>query len=135
MYKASADLQCCPPRSSGRLPRLGLDTARLWVRIAFRSKWQFFALREQYEGKNASLLLLAGAGNSAGLDICTDGDAPIDEQVAGMERAKCPLPMAGLAEVPRPPPTRSGAVAFRAGHILARFLRKARVCSEDRWDR
>src|SRR6266404_962716 len=64
---------------------------------------------------------------TAGLDICTDGDAHYDEEVGGMSWQSYPLThMAGFNTVAEPAIYNIGAVAFPRGHILHDYL-EARV--------
>jgi len=80
--------------------------------------------REQYED---TVSVFLRAQEMAGLDICTDGDAHYDEQVAGMSWQSYPLThMAGFAATPEPAVYNVGAVAYPRGHILHDFL-EARV--------
>ncbi len=64
----------------------------------------------------------------AGLDICTDGDAHYDEEVAGNSWVSYPLlRMSGLdASNPIPSKSRQGGPPFPMGHILHDYL-EARV--------
>jgi methionine synthase II (cobalamin-independent) len=72
--------------------------------------------REQY--KDAVSVHLR-AQETAGLDICTDGDAHYDEEVGGMSWQSYPLRhLAGFNTVAEPAIYNVGAVAYPRGHIL-----------------
>ena len=108
MYKASADI-LLPTSIIGSLPRPAWHTASLGTRsfleAMVNARW-----REQYEDAVSTHLR---AQEIAGLDICTDGDAHYDEQVAGMSWQAYPLThMDGFAEIPQPTAYKIGAVAF-----------------------
>jgi 5-methyltetrahydropteroyltriglutamate--homocysteine methyltransferase len=80
--------------------------------------------REQYEDTVSSHLR---AQETAGLDICTDGDAHYDEQVGGMSWQSYPLThMEGFSAASEAMPYKVGGVAFPRGHILHDYL-EARV--------
>jgi 5-methyltetrahydropteroyltriglutamate--homocysteine methyltransferase len=67
------------------------------------------------------------AQETAGLDICTDGDAHYDEEVGGMSWQSYPLRhLAGFNTVVEPAINNVGAVAYPRGHILHDYL-EARV--------
>jgi 5-methyltetrahydropteroyltriglutamate--homocysteine methyltransferase len=67
------------------------------------------------------------AQETAGLDICTDGDAHFDDEVGGMSWQSYPLRhMAGFNAVAEPATSNVGGVAFSRGHILHDYL-EARV--------
>jgi 5-methyltetrahydropteroyltriglutamate--homocysteine methyltransferase len=67
------------------------------------------------------------AQETAGLDICTDGDAHYDEEVGGMSWQSYPLThMAGFNKDAEPAVYNVGAVAYPRGHILHDYL-EARV--------
>jgi 5-methyltetrahydropteroyltriglutamate--homocysteine methyltransferase len=122
MYKASADV-VLPTSIIGSLPRPSWYNAVLGSR-SFLAAMSDSRYREQYEDAVSCFLR---AQEIAGLDICTDGDAHYDEQVAGMSWQSYPLThMDGFAEVPQPTAYKIGAVAYPRGHILHDFL-EARV--------
>src|SRR5262249_33836798 len=63
------------------------------------------------------------AQETAGLDICTDGDAHYDEEVGGMSWQSYPLRhLAGFNTVAEPAIYNVGAVAYPRGHILHAYL-------------
>src|SRR3954453_2731661 len=98
MYKASAGIALATS-IIGSLPRPELDPAPLGSR-SFLEAMVNSRSREQYEDAVSCFLR---AQEIAGLDICTDGDAHYDEQVAGMSWQSYPLThMDGFAEVPQP---------------------------------
>src|SRR5262244_1827854 len=122
MFKASANV-VLPTSIIGSLPRPSWYTAVLGGR-SFLEAMVNSRYREQYEDAVSSFLR---AQEMAGLDICTDGDAHYDEQVAGMSWQSYPLThMAGFAATPEPAVYNVGAVAYPRGHILHDFL-EARV--------
>ena len=122
MYKASADV-VLPTSIIGSLPRPSWYNAVLGSR-SFLAAMSDSRYREQYEDAVSCFLR---AQEIAGLDICTDGDAHYDEQVAGMSWQSYPLThMDGFAKVPQPTAYKIGAVAYPRGHILHDFL-EARV--------
>jgi 5-methyltetrahydropteroyltriglutamate--homocysteine methyltransferase len=122
MYKASAGV-VLPTSIIGSLPRPSWYNAVLGSR-SFLAAMSDSRYREQYEDAVSCFLR---AQEIAGLDICTDGDAHYDEQVAGMSWQSYPLThMDGFAEVPQPTAYKIGAVAYPRGHILHDFL-EARV--------
>jgi 5-methyltetrahydropteroyltriglutamate--homocysteine methyltransferase len=122
MFKASADV-VLPTSIIGSLPRPAWYTATLGTQ-SFLEAMVNSRYREQYEDAVSAFLR---AQETAGVDICTDGDAHYDEQVGGMSWQSYPLTrMAGFAAVPEPSVYRVGAVAYPRGHILHDFL-EARV--------
>src|SRR6202047_1769379 len=122
MYKASAGVML-PTSIIGSLPRPSWYTAVLGSQ-SFLEAMMSSRHREQYEDAVSCFLR---AQEIAGLDICTDGYAHYDEQVAGMSWQSYPLThMDGFAEVPQPTAYKIGAVAYPRGHILHDFL-EARV--------
>jgi methionine synthase II (cobalamin-independent) len=81
-------------------------------------------LREQYED---AVSVHLRAQETAGLDICTDGDAHYDDEVGGMSWQSYPLRhMSGFNAVAEPAIYNVGAVAYPRGHILHDYL-EARV--------
>jgi len=122
MFKASADVML-PTSIIGSLPRPSWYTATLGSK-SFLEAMVNSRYREQYEDAVSSFLR---AQEIAGLDICTDGDAHYDEEVAGMSWQSYPLThMAGFSQEPEPAVYNVGAVAYPRGHILHDFL-EARV--------
>ncbi|MBV9827338.1 MAG: cobalamin-independent methionine synthase II family protein [Alphaproteobacteria bacterium] len=114
MYKATAD-KVLPTSIIGSLPRPAWHTASIGSRSFLESmvnvRW-----REQYEDAVSTHLR---AQEVAGLDICTDGDAHYDEEIAGWSWQSYPLThMAGLSrEVELTPPMVAAASPPR-GNIL-----------------
>ena len=122
MYKASAGVTL-PTSIIGSLPRPYWYNAVLGSR-SFLEAMVNSRYREQYEDAVSCFLR---AQETAGLDICTDGDAHYDEEVGGMSWQSYPLThMDGFAELPEPMTYKIGAVAYPRGHILHDFL-EARV--------
>ena len=122
MHKASAGVTL-PTSIIGSLPRPSWFCAALGSQ-SFLEAMLNSRFREQYEDAVSCFLR---AQEIAGLDICTDGDAHYDEQVAGMSWQSYPLThMDGFAELPQPTAYKIGAVAYPRGHILHDFL-EARV--------
>ena len=92
MYKASAG-KTLPTSIIGSLPRPSWYTAVLGAQ-SFLEAMVNARYREQYED---AVSVHLRAQETAGLDICTDGDAHFDEQVGGMSWQSYPLThMAGL---------------------------------------
>jgi 5-methyltetrahydropteroyltriglutamate--homocysteine methyltransferase len=122
MYKASAGVTL-PTSIIGSLPRPSWYDAVLGSQ-SFLQAMLHSRYREQYEDAVSCFLR---AQETAGLDICTDGDAHYDEQVAGMSWQSYALThMDGFASTPQPTAYKIGAVAFPRGHILHDSL-EARV--------
>jgi len=122
MYKASAGVTL-PTSIIGSLPRPSWYDAVLGSQ-SFLQAMLHSRYREQYEDAVSCFLR---AQETAGLDICTDGDAHYDEQVAGMSWQSYALThMDGFATTPQPTAYKIGAVAFPRGHILHDSL-EARV--------
>jgi 5-methyltetrahydropteroyltriglutamate--homocysteine methyltransferase len=122
MFKASAGVML-PTSIIGSLPRPHWHDAVLgsqsFLEAMVHARW-----REQYED---AVSVHLRAQETAGLDICTDGDAHYDEQVGGMSwQSYAPSHMAGFDKSPRPQAYNVGAAAFPRGHILHDFL-EARV--------
>jgi 5-methyltetrahydropteroyltriglutamate--homocysteine methyltransferase len=122
MYKASAGVML-PTSIIGSLPRPA------WYNAVLGSKSFIEAMlnaryREQYED---AVSVHLRAQETAGLDICTDGDAHYDEEVGGMSWQSYPLThMSGFSKEPVPAVYNVGAVGFARGHILHDYL-EARV--------
>ena len=122
MYKASANT-VLPTSIIGSLPRPSWYNAGLgsgsFLEAMVNSRY-----REQYEDAVSSHLR---AQETAGLDICTDGDAHYDEQVSGLSwQTYAPMHMSGFDKEPKPTVYNIGAVAYPRGHILHDYL-EARV--------
>ena len=114
MFKASADLTM-PTSIIGSLPRPAWHTAVLgnmsFLEAMVHARW-----REQYED---AVSVHLRAQEVAGLDICTDGDAHYDEQVAGLSwQSYAPTHMSGFDKSPQPAAYNVGAAAYPRGHIL-----------------
>src|SRR5437667_7188867 len=98
MFKASAGVTL-PTSMIGSLPRAHWYNAVLGSQ-SFLQAMANSRYREQYEDAVSCFLR---AQEIAGLDICTDGDAHYDEQVAGMSWQSYPLThMDGFAAEPQP---------------------------------
>jgi 5-methyltetrahydropteroyltriglutamate--homocysteine methyltransferase len=122
MFRASADV-ILPTSIIGSLPRPAWYTAALG-RQSFLEAMSNARYREQYEDAVSAHLR---AQETAGLDICTDGDAHYDEQVGGLSWQSYPLThMSGFDTESQPTVYNVGAVAYPRGHILHDFL-EARV--------
>jgi len=122
MIKASANI-VLPTSIIGSLPRPAWYDAVLG-RQSFREAMMNARYREQYED---AVSVHLRAQETAGLDICTDGDAHFDDQVGGMSWQSYPLThMAGLSATAEPSVYNVAAAAHPRGHILHDFL-EARV--------
>jgi 5-methyltetrahydropteroyltriglutamate--homocysteine methyltransferase len=98
MYKASAGITL-PTSIIGSLPRPSWYTAGLGSQ-SFLEAMMNLRYREQYED---AVSVYLRAQETAGLDICTDGDAHFDEQISGMSWQSYPLThMAGFSTVAEP---------------------------------
>lgn len=115
MYKASADV-ILPTSIIGSLPRPSWFTESLESR-SFLHSMSSSVFREQYED---AVSVHLRAQETAGLDICTDGDAHYDEQVAGGSWQSYPLFHMDGYDIEKPNPTvyKVGNVAWPRGHIL-----------------
>jgi 5-methyltetrahydropteroyltriglutamate--homocysteine methyltransferase len=121
MYKASSGITL-PTSIIGSLPRPSWYTAGLGSQ-SFLEAMMNLRYREQYED---AVSVYLRAQETAGLDICTDGDAHFDEQISGMSWQSYPLThMAGFSAVAEPSAYQLATGAPR-GHILHDFL-EARV--------
>ena len=121
MYKASAGVTL-PTSIIGSLPRPSWYTAGLGSE-SFLEAMMNLRYREQYED---AVSVYLRAQETAGLDICTDGDAHFDEQISGMSWQSYPLThMAGFSTTAGPSAYQLATGAPR-GHILHDFL-EARV--------
>jgi 5-methyltetrahydropteroyltriglutamate--homocysteine methyltransferase len=122
MFKASAG-KTLPTSIIGSLPRPSWYTAVLGAK-SFLEAMLHARYREQYED---AVSVHLRAQETAGLDICTDGDAHYDEEVGGMSWQSYPLThMAGFNTAAEPAIYNVGAVGFARGHILHDYL-EARV--------
>jgi len=122
MFKASANV-VLPTSIIGSLPRPAWYTAVLGSQ-SFMEAMVNSRYREQYEDAVSCFLR---AQETAGLDICTDGDAHYDEQVGGMSwQSYPPTHMSGFSDRPEPSAYNVAAAAYPRGHILHDFL-EARV--------
>ena len=122
MFKGSANV-VLPTSIIGSLPRPSWYSATLGSRT-FLEAMVNARYREQYEDAVSTFLR---AQETAGLDICTDGDAHYDEEVGGMSwQSYAPAHMSGFNASPQPTIYDVGAVAYPRGHILHDFL-EARV--------
>jgi 5-methyltetrahydropteroyltriglutamate--homocysteine methyltransferase len=122
MIKASANI-VLPTSIIGSLPRPAWYNAVLG-RETFLEAMMNARYREQYED---AVSVHLRAQETAGLDICTDGDAHFDDQVGGMSWQSYPLThMAGLSAQAQPSVYNVAAAAHPRGHILHDFL-EARV--------
>src|SRR4029453_9834285 len=122
MFKASAG-KTLPTSIIGSLPRPSWYTAVLGAR-SFLEALVNSRYREQYED---AVSVHLRAQETAGLDICTDGDAHYDDEVGGMSWQSYPLRhMAGFDTVAEPAIYHVGGVAYPRGHILHDYL-EARV--------
>ena len=122
MYRASAGV-LLPTSIIGSLPRPSWYTAVLGAK-SFLEAMVNARYREQYED---AVSVHLRAQETAGLDICTDGDAHYDDEVGGMSWQSYPLThMTGFDTVAEPAIYNVGAVTYPRGHILHDFL-EARV--------
>ncbi len=122
MFKASAD-HTLPTSIIGSLPRPHWYDATLGTQT-FLEAMVSARYREQYED---AVSVHLRAQETAGLDICTDGDAHYDDQVCGMSwQSYAPTHMSGFATTPQPTIYNVSQAAHPRGHILHDFL-EARV--------
>jgi len=122
MYKATAKL-VLPTSIIGSLPRPAWYTAVLGAR-SFLEAMVNARYREQYED---AVSVHLRAQEIAGLDICTDGDAHYDDDVAGMSWQGYPAThMAGFSRTRQPSSYNVAAAVHPRGHILHDYL-EARV--------
>ena len=125
MYKASAGVML-PTSIIGSLPRPAWYTAALGTR-SFLEAMVNSRYREQYED---AVSVHLRAQETAGLDICTDGDAHYDEQVGGMSWQSYPLThMAGFSRDAAPTAYRRLPRGASARPYPARFPRSARAAA------
>ncbi len=123
MYRATADI-VLPTSLIGSLPRPQWFTENLGTRT-FLQAMVDSKFREQYIDTVAVYL---SDQETAGLDICTDGDAHYDNEVGGQSWTSYPpFHMDGFDKgVPSPAIYKMGGVGFPMGHILHDYL-EARV--------
>src|SRR5271163_1212442 len=122
MYKASAGITL-PTSIIGSLPRPSWYSVGLGSQ-SFLEAMMNLRYREQYE---AAVSVYLRAQETAGFDICTDGDAHFDEQISGMSWQSYPLThVAGFSQEATPSVYQMGAGGQPRGHILHDFL-EARV--------
>jgi 5-methyltetrahydropteroyltriglutamate--homocysteine methyltransferase len=122
MLKASANT-VLPTSIIGSLPRPAWYDAVLGAQ-SFLEAMMNARYREQYED---AVSVHLRDQETAGLDICTDGDAHFDDQVGGMSWQSYPLThMSGLSAQGQPSVYNVAAAAHPRGHILHDFL-EARV--------
>ncbi len=122
MLKASANV-VLPTSIIGSLPRPDWYDAVLGAQ-SFLEAMMNARYREQYED---AVSVHLRDQETAGLDICTDGDAHFDDQVGGMSWQSYPLThMSGLSAQGQPSVYNVAAAAHPRGHILHDFL-EARV--------
>ena len=119
MYKGSDGI-ILPTSIIGSLPRPTWFTENLYRR-SFLEAMVDSRYREQYED---AVMVYLKAQELAGVDICTDGDAHFDTQVAGLSwQSYAPFRMEGFAaNNPQPSEYKVGAAAYPRGHILHDFL-------------
>ncbi len=123
MLKTTKDI-VLPTTVIGSLPRPSWYTVNLG-RQTFLQAMVNSRFREQYED---AVSVYLRDQETAGLDICTDGDAHYDEEVGGQSWTSYPpFHMAGFDQgVPDPALFKIGNVGFPRGHILHDYL-EARV--------
>lgn len=123
MYKATAGI-ILPTSITGSLPRPRWYTENLGNRT-FLQAMVDTVYREQYTD---TVSVYLNEQETAGLDICTDGDAHFDEQIGGQSWTSYPVfRMDGFdKQNPKPAIMKTGGVAFPMGHILHDYL-EARV--------
>src|SRR5262245_65902693 len=122
MFKGSANV-VLPTSIIGSLPRPSWYNAVLGSRT-FLQAMVHARFREQYEDAVSSFLR---AQETAGIDICTDGDAHYDEEIAGMSWQSYPINhMSGFSDKPKAAAYAGGGAAFPRGHILHEYV-EARV--------
>ena len=123
MLNATKDI-VLPTSLIGSLPRPSWYTKRLGSQT-FLEAMVDSVFREQYTD---AVSVYLREQETAGLDICTDGDAHYDPDVGGQSWTSYPLfHMAGFdRDRPQPAIMKTGGVAFPVGHILHDYL-EARV--------
>ena len=123
MSDATKDI-ILPTTITGSLPRPKWFTGNLGAR-SFLEAMMESAYREQYTDTVSAYLR---EQETAGLDICTDGDAHYDEQIGGQSWTSYPLFHMDGFDRHRPELSRmqTGGVDWPRGHILHDYL-EARV--------
>lgn len=123
MLKTTKDL-ILPTTVIGSLPRPAWYTVNLGTQT-FLQAMVNSRYREQYED---AVSVYLRDQETAGLDICTDGDAHYDEEVGGQSWTSYPpFHMEGFDQgIPDPTVYKVGNVGFPRGHILHDYL-EARV--------
>ncbi len=113
-----------PTTVIGSLPRPGWFTENLAGRTFLHAMLDS-RFREQYTD---AVSVYLREQETAGLDICTDGDAHYDEEVGGQSWTSYPLyHMDGFdRQNPAPAIMKTGGVGFPMGHILHDYL-EARI--------
>jgi 5-methyltetrahydropteroyltriglutamate--homocysteine methyltransferase len=123
MLKATAG-KILPTTIIGSLPRPSWYTENLGIR-SFLDAMVISRFREQYTD---ALSVYLREQETAGLDICTDGDCRFDQDVGGQSWTSYPPHHMSGFEVTHPKLARAGAggITFPRGHILHDYL-EARV--------
>lgn len=123
MLTATKDI-VMPTTIIGSLPRPSWFTENLNGRT-FLHAMLSSPFREQYTD---AVSVYLREQETAGLDICTDGDAHYDEEIGGQSWTSYPLyHMEGFDHAhPEPAIMKTGGVAFPMGHILHDYL-EARI--------
>jgi 5-methyltetrahydropteroyltriglutamate--homocysteine methyltransferase len=118
VYKATASI-VLPTTIIGSLPRPSWYTANLGSR-SFLEAMVNSRFREQYTD---ALSVYLRDQETAGLDICTDGDCRFDEEVGGQSWTSYPPKhMSGFDNDSVPLPGSGGGTAFPRGHILHDYV-------------
>jgi 5-methyltetrahydropteroyltriglutamate--homocysteine methyltransferase len=118
MYKATANL-VLPTTIIGSLPRPAWYTANLGNK-SFLEAMVNSRFREQYTD---ALSVYLRDQETAGLDICTDGDCRFDEEVGGQSWTSYPPKhMSGFDNDSVALPGSGGGTAFPRGHILHDYV-------------
>src|SRR6185312_8130683 len=122
MFKASANIVLATS-ITGSLPRPSWYDAVLGSQ-SFLEAMMNARYREQYED---AVSVHLRAQEQAGIDICTDGDAHFDDEVAGMSwQSYAPRHMSGFAPMGEMTAYNVAQASHPRGHILHDFL-EARV--------
>ena len=123
MYNATKDI-ILPTTITGSLPRPNWFTDNMGTK-SFLEAMMESRYREQYTDTVSTYLR---EQETAGLDICTDGDAHYDEQVGGQSWTSYPLFHMDGFDRRNPALSRmqTGGVDWPMGHILHDYL-EARV--------
>ena len=118
MYKATASI-VLPTTIIGSLPRPSWYTMNLGNQ-SFLEAMMNSRFREQYTDALSAYLR---DQETAGLDICTDGDCRFDEEVGGQSWTSYPPKhMSGFDNYAIPLPGSGGGTAFPRGHILHDYV-------------